>query len=218
MNSTTVRVRFCTTIILLLLFAIPVMADQTSITIKPGTLEDALDAYSEATGTKTVYLNELIEGKNSPGAQNASPGEALQQILQGTGLTFQMADNNTAVLKEKKLKPIAEKQENKTQKSTSRQTRIEKNLEEITVTAQKREENIQEVPLALSVFDEVAIEDSQIESVQDIAPYTPNFMMFDNTVGGCFTPVVRGIKSGNAGATAVGMFIDGIPYLSTGGL
>jgi len=86
MNSTIVRVSFFATIVLLLLFAIPVMADQTSIAIKPGTLQDSLDAYSKVTGTKTVYLNELIKDKNSPGAQNASPGDALQQILQGTGL------------------------------------------------------------------------------------------------------------------------------------
>jgi len=120
MNSTTVRAVFCVTIISLLLFAIPVMAGQTPVTIKPGTLQEVLNAYSKATGTKTVYLNELIEGKNSPGAQNASPGDALQQILHGTGLTFQMADNNTAVLKKKKpteKQPVAEQQ--KKQKPTS---------------------------------------------------------------------------------------------------
>ena len=44
MNCATVRSVVFVTIISLLLFAIPVMAGQTSITIKPGTLQEALDA------------------------------------------------------------------------------------------------------------------------------------------------------------------------------
>ncbi|WP_321415006.1 TonB-dependent receptor [uncultured Desulfobacter sp.] len=221
MNSTTVRVRFCTTIILLLLFAIPVMADQTFITIKPGTLQEVLDAYSKATGTKTVYLNELIEGKNSPGAQNASPGEALQQILQGTGLTFQMADNNTAVLKEKKAtekQSVTGQQENKTKESTIQQARREMNLEGLTVTAQKMEENIQDVPTSITVFDEFALEEKRIKSVKDIAAYTPNLMLVEAAAPGVLLPTIRGMRT-DEGSTVgpVGMYIDGIPMLGTGG-
>ncbi|WP_321417548.1 hypothetical protein [uncultured Desulfobacter sp.] len=59
MNSTTVRISFCTTIILLLLFAISVIAGQASITIKPGTLQDVLDAYSKATGRNTFRTLDL---------------------------------------------------------------------------------------------------------------------------------------------------------------
>ena len=175
MNRTTVGANFCATIISLFLFAIPVMADQAPITIKPGTLQETLDAYSKATGTKIVHLNELIKGKNSPGTPNASPGDALQQ------------------------------------------TRREIKLEELTVSAQKTEEKVQEVPISMTVFDEYSIEDQLIKSVKDIAPYTPNLMLFDNSGGGSFTPVMRGLKARNTLSTSIGLFIDGIPTLNING-
>ncbi len=220
MNSTTARVNFCATIVLLILFAIPVMADQASVTIKPGTLQEVLDAYSKATGTKTVYLNELTEGKNSPGAQNTSPGDALRQILQGTGLTFQMADNTTAVLKKKeknptKKQPVAQQRKGKTQKPTIQQARIEKNLEVMTVTAQKQEENVQEVPISISVFNDQTIEDKKIESMFDLADFVPNFTMLDFGGAGRNAPSMRGVNApGTTMSVSTGMYIDGVPVLS----
>jgi iron complex outermembrane receptor protein len=228
MNSTTVRVNFCATIIfiLLLVFAIPVMADQTAITIKPGTLKDALDAYSKASSTKIVYLNELIEGKNSPGAQNASPGDALLQILQGTGLSFQMTENNTVILKEKnstEKQPVTDitgQQENKTEKSEHRQAYKEMILSEMTVTAQKREESVQEVPISMTVFDEIEIEDSKIESIQDVASYTSNFALMNKSTE-VFTPTIRGVSNSLPFASStsqpVSVIIDGIPISNSQG-
>ena len=222
MNRTTVRISFCTTIILLLLFAIPVIAGQASITIKPGTLQDVLDAYSKATSRKTLYSNELIEGKNSPGTQNASPSDALQQILQGTSLTFQMVDNNTAVLKKKnstEKQPISKQQENNTEKSGRQQAHMEMNLEEITVTAQKREENVQEVPISISVLDEFDIEDNDIKTISDIADYVPNFQQFSVGGAGMYTPSIRGLSAEvtATNSSSIGTYIDGVPYTNTRG-
>ncbi|MDX9964567.1 TonB-dependent receptor [Desulfobacter postgatei] len=215
MNSTTVRVSFCATIILLLLYAIPVIADQVPITIKSGTLQDVLDAYSKSTGTKIVYSNGLMEGKNSPGTQNASPGDALQQILLGTGLTFQMADNNTAVLKKKKpaeKQPVAKQQENKTEESTIQQARKEIQLEEVTVSAQKTEENVLDVPISMSVFDDFTIQDRMIDTVQDIAKYTPGLEIINLGCAVKSSPAIRGLYSGyEAKSSTAGLYIDGIP-------
>ncbi|MCH9812659.1 MAG: TonB-dependent receptor [Epsilonproteobacteria bacterium] len=90
-------------------------------------------------------------------------------------------------------------------------------LNTVTVTAQKVEENIQEVPISMTFFDTYSIEDKQIKSVKDIAPYTPNLMLFDNSGGGSFTPTMRGVKARNTLSTAVGMYIDGIPTLNING-
>ncbi len=87
-----------------------------------------------------------------------------------------------------------------------------------TVTAQKVEENSRDVPISLTLFDAYSMEDKQIESVKDIAPYTPNLMLFDNSGGGNFSPTMRGIKTrGDSLSTSVGMFIDGIPILNSNG-
>ena len=51
-------------------------------------------------------------------------------------------------------------------------------LETMTVTAQKQEENIQDVPMAITAFSAQGIEDAKIESVSDLADFVPNFIIF----------------------------------------
>lgn len=48
-------------------------------------------------------------------------------------------------------------------------------IEEIIVTAQKRQESLQDTPLAVSAFDASAMEDANIVDIGDIISRTPNF-------------------------------------------
>lgn len=50
----------------------------------------------------------------------------------------------------------------------------------MTVTAQKQEENIREIPVSASVLDSIDIEDRGIESISQVADFVPNFMIFYN--------------------------------------
>ena len=50
----------------------------------------------------------------------------------------------------------------------------ETTLETITVTAEKREENVQEVTSSITVLSDIAVEDAGIESTRDIWKYVPN--------------------------------------------
>lgn len=47
-------------------------------------------------------------------------------------------------------------------------------LEQITVTAQKTETSVQDVPASVSVFDGLALEDMQVDSLDDVSVITPN--------------------------------------------
>ncbi|MEM6404829.1 MAG: TonB-dependent receptor plug domain-containing protein [Cyanobacteria bacterium P01_D01_bin.116] len=46
---------------------------------------------------------------------------------------------------------------------------------ELIVTAEKSEENIQDVPISITAISEQQLEDAQVDSIQDIAKNTPNF-------------------------------------------
>lgn len=48
-------------------------------------------------------------------------------------------------------------------------------LEEIVVTAQKRAENLQDVPLSISAFDAASLETQRIETMSEVAGRVPNF-------------------------------------------
>jgi len=85
-------------------------------------------------------------------------------------------------------------------------------LEEITVTAQKREENLSDVPISVSVVDSARLQAGNINKIADIAEFVPNLSM---TETGISTQLyIRGIGSGNNQAfeQSVGQFVDGVYY------
>ncbi|WP_321494223.1 TonB-dependent receptor [uncultured Desulfobacter sp.] len=88
-------------------------------------------------------------------------------------------------------------------------------LEEITVTAQKQEENVQNVSMGITVFTGQAIEDAKIESMSDLADLVPSLMVFNEGGAGMNTPSMRGIHAPfDTMALSTGLFIDGVPIQS----
>lgn len=81
-------------------------------------------------------------------------------------------------------------------------------LETITVTAQKQEENIQDVPASVSVFDDLQIEDARIFSLKDIHNYVPNFETYPSYSAGGYQSI-RG--QSNFLTPSVGIYIDDVP-------
>lgn len=53
-------------------------------------------------------------------------------------------------------------------------------LEAITVTAQKREENVQDVPMSVSVFTEKTLEEAGIQNTVELSRFTPNVYVKDS--------------------------------------
>ncbi|WP_232435743.1 TonB-dependent receptor domain-containing protein [Rivularia sp. PCC 7116] len=86
---------------------------------------------------------------------------------------------------------------------------------ELTVTAQKRPEEEQEIPLSLTVIRQQEIEDARIDSFQDIAEYTPNFSFAPTSGGGTeFSNYsLRGINNANflTAQDSVAFYIDDVP-------
>ena len=85
-------------------------------------------------------------------------------------------------------------------------------LEEVIVTAQKRAESAQDVPIALTVFDSTALARANITRIEEIVMRTPNFTMMRVNVG---EPqfYIRGVGSNSdsaAGDPTVGIFQDEI--------
>lgn len=84
-------------------------------------------------------------------------------------------------------------------------------LERITVTAEKREADIQDVPAAISVLTEMNLEDAMIDNVDDVISEVPN-MVIDHMAQGYSSVNVRGINSSVfTRKNPVVVYIDGIP-------
>ncbi len=88
-------------------------------------------------------------------------------------------------------------------------------LETMTVTANKQEENIQEVPMSITAFDGFVLEDKNITSVSELADHVPNLILTDQGVSGSAMPVMRGMMAETGtNNVSTAMFIDGVPVLS----
>ena len=82
-------------------------------------------------------------------------------------------------------------------------------MEELIVTARKREESIQDVPLTVSAFTADTIAARGIENIEDIARLTPGFT-WETAFGRQFDrPVIRG-QANILGTSGVSTFIDGV--------
>lgn len=88
-------------------------------------------------------------------------------------------------------------------------------LEEVIVTAQKRAESLQDVPISVSAIQGAKIQDAGIANMSALSDYIPNFKMGDAPVS--TNIYMRGMGSSNNQAfeQSVGMYIDGI-YMGRG--
>jgi outer membrane receptor protein involved in Fe transport len=86
-------------------------------------------------------------------------------------------------------------------------------LDEITVTARRREESLQEIPLAITAFTSADIQRAGIATFGDVAKLTPS-LVFEEGFGANDTrPTIRGLPA-TRGRPPVGVLIDGIDVSS----
>jgi iron complex outermembrane receptor protein len=94
-------------------------------------------------------------------------------------------------------------------------------LEEIVVTAERRETQLQDTPISLVALTEEALQSKGIEDVMDLSDFTPNLSIKGGRTGGNNAPVfsIRGIGGGGGatGERGVAMYIDGIYVPRTSG-
>jgi iron complex outermembrane receptor protein len=88
-------------------------------------------------------------------------------------------------------------------------------LEEVTVTAEKRSENLQDVPATVSVIGGDDIDAFHATQLADIGAYVPGLQVDSLGAPGQTTLSIRGISPLSANAT-VGSYIDDTPIGSTG--
>lgn len=83
-------------------------------------------------------------------------------------------------------------------------------LAEIVVTAQKRTESLQDVPIAVSAVAGVKIAEAGIMKIEDLKNYVPTLFMTETAIGNNIS--IRGIFSGvNPGfEQSVGTYVDGV--------
>lgn len=83
-------------------------------------------------------------------------------------------------------------------------------LDEIVVTARKKSEVLQDVPMSVAAFDAQELKDRDIHNLDDLSVYVPGLQQGDLAITSRLT--LRGVNSGdnNAFEQSVGTYVDGI--------
>jgi outer membrane receptor protein involved in Fe transport len=189
------------------------------ISIPAGNLADALEKLGDQSGLQIMYEPAVAKGIRVAAVNGIlTASDALTQLLARTGLQADRVNDKTVVLKraEAEKEPEPAKKE-KVQPSTANQPSEESSekLEEIVVTAQKREEKLKDVPIAISVVTGAALDRSTLSGATDILNTLPNVNAAPNYQGGGTRIAIRGVGAQNAinvGANPIGFYLDGMPF------
>jgi iron complex outermembrane recepter protein len=83
-------------------------------------------------------------------------------------------------------------------------------LEEIVVTAQKRAEKLQDIPVAATAITATDIERAGVNNIQDVAQLTPNLVIIDQLRPGIQTVSFRGFTTVQGGQSPFAIVVDGV--------
>ncbi len=181
------------------------------INLPPATLAEALKQLRTQTDSLIVFSPQQLDGARITGLTGSyTVAEALAELLKQTDFTVKLDERGTIiVLPAQHAAPI----EAAAPVLSSRPPPTP--IEEITVTAEKREELAKDVPASISALTGSTLSQRGLNGIDDYGSYVPGLELLSNQRG--FGQIVlRGITTGTTQPTAsVGTYIDDVPYGSS---
>jgi iron complex outermembrane receptor protein len=127
-------------------------------------LDQALAAFHRQTGLQLVYVSSVIHDQRSHAVSAGSNADAaLAQLLQGTGLRFEYLTAHSLRIVAAAVAPLA----------TITKTLSEDERTEVIVTANRREENLQDVPITIQVLTGGKLAEINATTFDDFVTYLP---------------------------------------------
>ena len=185
-----------------------------SADIGPRPLTEALAAFGRQTGLQVIYVSTIAEALHSKGAPaGLTVSAALTQLLDGTGLRFEFLNARTVrIFPAPTIVPTAVASSQTSPTARQHAPAGESSLEEVTVTARRREEAQSKVPISMAVLSAEDLKNSGVTSIDDIGALVPSvqFSMSADLGAGALTFLtIRGVSDRNTSTT--GLYIDDTP-------
>jgi iron complex outermembrane receptor protein len=187
--------------------------------------------FARQAGIQIVAPADDLGGIKTPAIHgNLDVRVALRKLLVGTDLEI-ASDDGAVITLRRRAK--ATKQSGSLDSSTAQSRTAEgaggpgvgdsselansRSLQEIVVTAQKKEERLQDVPVPVTVLDAQTLANNGENRLQDYFATVPGLNL--NSFGNGNTNIsIRGLSTGAATTPTVGVIIDDVPFGSTSGL
>jgi len=143
-------------------------AQTRDVNIGPGDLKSALDAWSTQSGVQVLYSAADIDGIKTNGARGAlSTDEALKQLLLNSGLQVRHDGASAVVIF----------RDAGVQGVTVEPVVTADAIASVIVTAQKRNQAAQSVPISMTTLSARAIEANRVQNLQDVSRLTPGLLV-----------------------------------------
>lgn len=151
-------------------------------------LNTALEAVALQSGVRLFYRTEVVQGITSPSLKVHDTVErAISALLAGTNLTFEITPSDVVLVRRKEedvlhgdSRPALAETQTPAERTVPSVDAIvpvpaaPRTIEEVQVTARRREESLQEVPLTISAFSGDRLEYSGIDNALELALLIPN--------------------------------------------
>ncbi|SDF65509.1 MULTISPECIES: TonB-dependent receptor domain-containing protein [unclassified Duganella] len=146
-------------------------AQTRDINIGAGDLKAALDAWSDQSGVQVLYSSADIEGVQTRGVLGPlSADDALKQLLGNSGLQVRH-DGASAVVIFRRPPAAA------SAAAAPVAAEPAEGLASITVTAQKRSQAAQSVPISMTTLSARTLEANRVQNLQDVSRLTPGLLV-----------------------------------------
>ena len=222
-------------------WAVPVAGAPATFDIAPQSLATALNAFARQSHEPILFTPEVVASRQSSGVRGTmEPVAALQILLKDSGLSYSATPGGAILVGgpgrgvEATAGAAVTQQDTKEGgKDSSRDFRVARvaeattgvavaagtsqadsaSIEEVIVTAQRREERLQDVPISVTVFNQATMDMQGTRAIDDVVRLTPavTFIRSANNNNSASSDIaIRGIAS-NAGAATTGIYIDDTP-------
>ncbi|MGE5502301.1 MAG: TonB-dependent receptor domain-containing protein [Ignavibacteriales bacterium] len=177
-----------------------------TFSIAPQPLADALLQLSRQADVDIVASTDLTRGRVAPKVDGQmTTADAMSALLAGSGLVAAPSGNGYVITR------ASDPQSG----SAAGDGADSGTVQALVVTAQKREENIQDVPIAMSAFTQEDLTRSQVAGGPDLMTQVPNFTFTKTNFSG-YSIQIRGIGTQAISATtdaAVAVALNNTPFI-----
>jgi iron complex outermembrane receptor protein len=181
-------------------------------------LSSALTALAKQADLQILFSQELVAGLRSNAVTGSLSGaEALQRLLADSTLEYVVNGADTVVIRQRQAespKPVSQVTHAGDSAPAETGSLEEGGLQEIIVTAQKRAERLQDVPVAVTALSGEALARNNVNDTAGLVAMTPSLTFTDGAQPNNRNFRIRGIGTavfGQGLEPSVSVVMDGIP-------
>lgn len=181
-------------------------------------LESSLQTIGIQAHAEIIFLPEVVSGKTAPAiVGNFTVEGAIAKALSRSGLGFRPAGSGYLIIANPKAALASNAVQVNSdsapaQAAPSAPEEAGSPIGDIVVTAQRRAERLQDVPISVSAFNAGMLESANVTTVFDLPRLAPSLQLDTGLQAAKARLVIRGIGSagGSAIEPSVATFIDGV--------